>query len=292
MDSIRQLGSRLTWRYVILGVVIWWLAMLLAYSILSVRVNHLKHSLKDSGIELTNELADLVSLPLLERDTQSIHILLTKAANRPGVFYASVVDHRNEVVAYTGTGHLMPDMTSTNRSGEKVSVQEGGFADHDRIVNFVSDISYGGTKIGEMFIGLSAPKAIQTRKLFMIFAIISGLFLLLLIILFRYASIKKHVSKILDSGPAVDKIKVTDAKEAPVVCPLCGNHRPLSATIFESSNLDQFLNSGAATHSSKMSAVTDKPVMGKQSLELPEDLPWLRRRIIIRCTEIIQKLTA
>jgi uncharacterized membrane protein affecting hemolysin expression len=266
--------------------------MLLAYSILSVRVDHIKHSIKKSGIKLTNEFADLVSLPLLERDTQSIHRLLTKAASQSGVFYASVVDHRNEVVAYTGTGHLMPDMTSTNRSVEKVSIQEGGFAVHDRIVNFVSDISYGGTKIGEMFIGFSTPRTIQVRKLFMIIAIISGLFLLVLIILFRYASIKTRVSKILDSGPLVDKIKVTDAKAAPVVCPLCGNHHQLSATIFESSNVDQFLDSGAATRSSEMSTVADNPAMDKQSLEIPEDLSWLKRRIIMRCTEIIQKLTA
>ena len=292
MDSIRQLGSRLNWRYVILGVVIWWLAMLLAYTILSVRVNHIKQSLKESGIALTNEFADLVSLPLLERNTQSIHKLLTRAASRSGVFYASVVDHRNEVVAYTGTGHLMPDMASTNRSVEKVSVQEGGFADHDRIVNFASDISYGGTKIGEMFIGLSTPRTIQVRKLFMIIAIFSGLFLLVLIILFRYAFIKTHVSKILEPNPSVDKIKVTGAKEAPVVCPLCGNQHQLSPTIFESSNVEQFLYSHAATRSSEMSTVTDNPVMDKQSLEIPENLSWLKRRIIMRCSEIIQKLAA
>ena len=52
MDSIRQISDRLNWRYVILGVIIWWLVMLIVYSIVSLRVNHLKDSLKDAGIEL------------------------------------------------------------------------------------------------------------------------------------------------------------------------------------------------------------------------------------------------
>ena len=292
MDFIRQFGSRLNWRYVILGVVVWWLAMLIAYSILSVRINQIKHGLKNSGVELTNEFANLVSLPLLERDTQSIHKLLTEAASKTDVFYASVVDHRNEVVAYTGTGHLMPDMTSIPRTIDKVSILEGGFASHARIVNFVSDITYGGTKIGEIFIGLSSPGTVESKKLFMNVAVVSGLLLLLLIFLLRYQSIKTSVTNLLHPGPQVSKIEDSGAKDTPVVCPLCGTHSPLSATIFNQSNLDRFLNSGAAIQNKDINRVPDDPVEEKHSVKIPKDLSWLKRRIILRCSEIIQKLTA
>lgn len=286
MDSIRQFGSRLNWRYVVLGVLIWWLVMLAAYSILSLRVNHLKHRLKSAGIELTKEFANLVSLPLLEKDSQSIHKLLTEAANRPGVFYASVVDHRNKVVAFTGTGHLMPDMTATTQPVENVSIQEGGFATHDRIVNFVSDITYAGTKIGEIFIGLSTPKTIQTHKIFMTIAVVSGLLLLILIALLRYPSIKATFTKLFQPGPSATKIE-TSAKAVSVACPLCGTQKPLSATIFKPSTMDSLLTSEQIEQHAHDSGIADNPATVTKS----DDLSWLRRQIILRCTEIIKRLT-
>ncbi len=290
MDSIRQFGSRLNWRYVILGVFVWWLAMLIAYSILSLRVNHLKDRLRNTGIEITSQFANLVSQPLLENDSQSIHRLLTEAASKSGVFYASVVDHRDKVVAFTGTGHLMPDMTATARSIEKVSIREGGFASHARIVNFVSDITYAGTKIGEIFIGLSTPGAIQTQKLFMIIAVVSGLFLLGLIIVFYYPSIRASLATILNFSPSTIEVD-TGAKGAPVVCPLCGTRNPLSKTIFKQSNLDPFLTGGTSTQKTNKSAVADNPEKNRQPLTTSDDSSWLKRRIILRCTEIIKKLT-
>jgi hypothetical protein len=291
MDSIRQFGIRLNWRYVILGVVIWWLVMLAVYSILSLRVNHLKHRLRTTGIELTNEFANLVSLPLLEKDSQSIHKLLTEAANRPGVIYASVVDHRNKVVAFTGAGHLMPDMTTTARSVNNVSIQEGGFASHARIVNFVSDITYAGTKIGEIFLGLSTPKAIQAGNLFMIIAVASGVLTLALIILFRFQSIKTSVIKIFQFSPSAAKIE-TSAKAASVICPLCGSRKPLSATVFKQSNMDALLTGETTKQHANASGVADNPAKEMPYRLKPDDLSWLKRQIIIRCTEIIKRLTA
>jgi len=103
MNSIQRFGNRLNTRYLILGLVIWWLAMLIAYSIFTLRVNHFKGKLRQSGVKIVNEFSSQVSLPLLEKNSLSISKLLTDAANRTDVIYASVVDHRNKVVAFTGT---------------------------------------------------------------------------------------------------------------------------------------------------------------------------------------------
>ena len=91
---------------------------------------------------MTHEFSELVSLPLLEKNDRTIHSLLTDAANKKDVIYASVVDHRNKVIAFTGTGHLMPDMIDVAHSVEKVSVWEGGFASHAKFLNFASDVTY------------------------------------------------------------------------------------------------------------------------------------------------------
>ena len=289
MESIRQLSSRLNWRYVFVGVVVWWLLLLIAYSLLSLRVNHHKNRLTKTGSELTTELAELVSLPLLEKDSPSIHRLLTDAAGKPGVFYASVVDHRNKVVAFTGTGHLMPDMTPKARSIEKVTIREGGFASHAKIVNFVADITYAGTKIGEVFIGMSTPGAIQTRKIFTIIAVISGLLLLLLVILFRYQSIRETIAKIVPTTPATAEIKA-DAQDNPVACPLCGTRKPLSASLFKQSIIDTHLKDGLAAQNINPGVASSEK--DTQIHSAPDDLLWLKRRIILRGADIIKKLTA
>ncbi|MGD9280055.1 MAG: hypothetical protein PVF60_04140 [Desulfobacterales bacterium] len=291
MNSIQQFGNRLNTRYLILGLAFWWLAMLIVYSVITLRINHQKGKLRETGVEITKEFSKLVSLPLLERNSQSIHQLLTDAAGKTDVIYASVVDHRNKVVAFTGTGHLMPDKTETARSVDKVSMWEGGFASHARILNFASDITYADTKIGEIFIGLSNPGSNQTQQKFAIIAVVSSLILLFLAIIFRYQSIRTFLGKYINpshSSTAMDSM----AKHPGITCPLCGTLKTPSDSLFSQSNLNKFLATGALKHGVSDGNVADHSENSPHKLAETEDFSLIRRRIILRCTEIIKKLTA
>jgi hypothetical protein len=291
MNSIQRFGNRLNTRHLLLGLVIWWLVMLLVYSIFTLRVNRFKGELRQSGIDITHEFSDLVSLPLLENNSQSISALLTDAASRAGVIYASVVDHRNKVVAFTGTGHLMPDMTEAARSVDKVSMWEGGFASHARILNFVSDITYAGTKIGEIFIGLSTPEMFQTRKQFIFIAVSSCLILLILVAVFRYQTIKAFMIKYLDFNRSVAAMDTT-VNGTLINCPLCGTQQPLSRRIFKKSSLDKFLSTRDWKFEPNPGSNADSKRLDTQGLGKKEDLSWIKRQIILRCIEIIKKLAA
>ena len=289
MNSIQQFGKRLNTRHLIIGLAAWWLIMLIIYSVISLGINHHKGKLRDTGVEITNEFSKLVSLPLLDRNSQSIHKLLTDAASKTDVVYASVVDHRNEVVAFTGTGHLMPDMTEAARSVDKVSMWEGGFASHARILNFVSEITYANTKIGEIFIGLSTPGSFQTQKQFAVIAVSSSLILLFLIIIFRYQSIRAFMGKNLNlshSNIAMD----SPAKRSDITCPLCGTRNAPSDTLFSRSNLDKFLAIGDSRHGVDARDPADLSENNPRRTK-NEDFNLIRRQIILRCTEIIKKLT-
>jgi hypothetical protein len=290
MDSIQQFGKRLNNRYLIIGLAAWWLIMLSIYAVITLRINHHKGKLRETGVEITNEFSKLVSLPLLERNSQSIHKLLTDAASKNDVVYASVVDHRNEVVAFTGTGHLMPDMTETARSVDKVSMWDGGFASHARILNFVSEITYANTKIGEIFIGLSTPGSFQTQKQFAVIAVSSSLILLFLIIIFRYQSIRTILDQYLNlshSNIAMDSL----AKRPDITCPLCGTQNAPSDILFSRSNIDKFLVVGDSTHSENALDTADSSEKNPRRTK-NEDFKLIKRRIILHCTEIIRKLTA
>ena len=290
MNSIQRFGNQLNNRYLILGLAAWWLAMLIVYSVITLRINNRKGELRESGVEITNEFSKLVSLPLLEKNSQSLHRLLTDAANKTDVIYASVVDHRNKVVAFTGTGHLMPDMTEGASSIEKVSIWEGGFASHARIVNFVSEITYGGTKIGEIFIGLSTPESFQAQKQFAVIAVSSSLILLLLVIIFRYQSIRTFLGKYFNLSHS-DSTMDSMSKRSGITCPLCGTQNASSDNLFSQSNLEKFLASGDSKRGATDGDIAYSSKKNPHKLAKTEDFSWIRRQIILRCTEIIRKLT-
>jgi len=260
--------------------------MLTGYAIITFRSDRHKDKLKASGIAITNEFSELISLPLLEKNDRTIHSLLTDAANKKDVIYASVVDHRNKVVAFTGTGHLLPDMTEADHSVEKVSIWEGGVASHAKFLNFAADITYAGTKIGEIFIGLSTSETFRTRSLFLIIAVSSCLALLVLILVFRYRSIGASVMN--RSNSAIDP----DLKGSLITCPLCGTHKPLSDKVFQHSNLDRFLTLGNSQDGPNAANVAHGKRINLEDLAKKEDLSWMRRQIIQRCTEIIKTLAA
>jgi hypothetical protein len=291
MESIRRFGDQLNTRHLILVVVIWWLAMLVIYAIITLRVNHHKGELREKGVQITNEFAKLVSLSLLEKNSQSISKLLTDAVNRPDVIYVSVVDHRNTVVAFTGTGHLMPDRTEAVRSIEQVALWEGGFASHARILNFVSDITYAGTKIGEIFIGLSTPKTVQIRKQFMWFAVLSCLIVLFLAAVFRYQTIKALLLNYLNLIPSKATIDPV-AHQKPIVCPLCGTPHSMSRKLFNRKGLDQFLKIKDVKPVSNPEGEADSKGPDQPQTDGNRDFSKVKRQIILRCTEIIKKLTA
>ncbi len=183
----------------------------------------------------------------------------------------------------------MPDMTEAARSVDKVSMWEGGFASHARILNFVSEITYANTKIGEIFIGLSTPGSFQTQKQFAIIAVSSSLILLFLIIIFRYQSISTFLGKYLNlshSNIAMD----SPAKRSDITCPLCGTRNAPSETLFSRSNIDKFLVIGDSAHSKNAVDTADLSENTPRRTK-NEDFKLIRRRIILHCTEIIKKLT-
>lgn len=291
MNSIQQLGNRLNTRYLIIGLVAWWVAMLIVYSIFTLRVNQLKGKLTQSGVAIAREFSDLVSLPLLEKNSLSISNLLTDAASKADVIYASVVDHRNKVVAFTGTGHLMPDRTETASAVDKVSIWEGGFSSHARILNFVSDVTYAGTKIGEIFIGLSTPELFQTRKQFTFVAVASCLLFLILVAGLRYRTLRALMKKYLVAGRS-QAAKDSASSDTLIHCPLCGMQQPLSRQSFKRSGLDRFLTDAGPKLESNPGSKADAKKPDLRDAGNQEDLSWLRRQIILRCTEIIKKLAA
>jgi hypothetical protein len=185
----------------------------------------------------------------------------------------------------------MPDMTDAAHRVEKVSVWEGGFASHAKFLNFASEVTYAGTKIGEIFIGLSTGETFQTRNIFLTIAGLSCLAILVFILIFRYRSTSEFFMKAFNFNRSNSAAEST-GNESHVLCPLCGTQKPFSDRIFHRSNLDRFLTIGTATTGPNTGSVTHGKRIDINDIAKKEDLSWMRRQIIERCTEIIKKLAA
>lgn len=291
MDSTQRDGKRLNTHPSILTLVVWLIAMVVTYSIIAIRIDRIKDRIRKSGIEITLESSKLVSLSLLEKDVQTIQRVLLDAAQRSDVIYTSVVDHENEVVAFTGAEHLLPEMTAVARSNKNVSIWEGEFANYSKILNFASEVTYGGTKIGEVFVGLPATEALKIRKQFIIVAISSGVIILSIIITSNFQGVRSIVERFQNFNRAIP-VMVSISEKSRVTCPLCGTQKPLSSKVFNHPNLDGLLIIEASEHGAGSGETAGANGINLSELAKREDLSWIKRQVIYRCTEIIRKLAA
>lgn len=289
MDSIQRYWTRLSKRPSIFALVVWLIAMVITYSIITIRIDRIKDKIRESGIEITLESSKLVNLALLENDVQTIHTLLLDATKRSDVVYASVVDHRNKVVAFTGVGHLLPDMTGARRSIENVSIWQGEFKNYPKILNFASEITYGGTKIGEFFVGLSATEGLRLRNRFIIVAVSSGLILLSVIFTLHFRSIRSILVK-LEDFKRTNSVMASIPEKPRVTCPLCGTQKPLSNRVFSRPKLDRLLIIEASKHEPDGGEPADSKGINLSELAERKDFSWVKQQVVLRCTEIIRKL--
>ena len=290
MGKTQRKWVRINTRHLIWGIIAWWVLMAVAYFITTLRIEHLEYSLQDSGFNIIQELSNHVRVPLLERDAQAIRTLLVDAAKKAHVVYASVADHQNEIIAFAGGQQILPVADDAERKIVRITFWEGGIANHNQIVSFASDVNYSGTKIGEIYLALPAAEAEKIRNQFKNIAIYSILVLLLFIFLLRFRSIVAFPVKLrtyFRPSPRVDSKPETSL----VTCAMCGTQKRFYSEIFNHSHPDGIMRKKASTRGSKAGWPADSKGINLAELAKREDLLWVKRQVILRCAEIIQKLT-
>ena len=77
-----------------------------------------------------------------------------------------------------------------------------------------------------------------------------------------------------------------------VTCPLCGTKKPVNSDLFNHSN--PYEKSIAKISNPVHNPASQADLKGIDLTEIAkhEDLNWIKRQVILRCAEIIQKLTA
>jgi hypothetical protein len=279
-------------RHVIIILFVLGLVLSTAYIITAVRTDHAKNAVRDSGIEMIHELSKLVSLPLLDSNAQTIHAMLVYALKKTNMVHASVVNHQDEIVTFVGSEKVTPATNLAVDSGGHISFWKDELPDKRKIFGFSSDVIYSGTRIGRIQIVLSVEKLLKMRNQFIIVVVSSCLILPLLIAAIRYypgiRAIPVRRMHIVQREQSLD----IALKNSLVTCPLCGAQKPFSEKLFKRSNFGRLLIIKASTNKSRANGSIKPKGMRLSDLARQDELSWFQRRIILRCAEIIKKLTA
>jgi len=231
------------------------------------------------------------SLPLLELDMPALSALLGEAAGNSDVVYAAIIDHKNKIIAYTNIELIMSTINERARTVDQVSFWEGNSSDYKRIVNFSSDVTYAGTKIGEIYLAISAAEIDKFEKRFVLGALSSVITLLFVIIVLYYKGLRSIVSKLraayrLQAGSGVF------AETTCITCPLCGTNKPFSQEVFNCINLNRFRIIRSTNNELKPEGFYKSKDIFLSEIAKRKDLGWLKRQVIALCKKIIKKLAA
>jgi hypothetical protein len=277
-------------RHVIISLVVWAVVLCIAYIITSVRTNHAKARIKDSGIETIHALSKLVSLPLLDSNAQTINAMLVYAARETPIAHAAVLDHQEEIVTFAGAEKVIPAPNPDEHPGKDTAFWEGELPDHKKIFGFASDVTYSGTTIGRIQIALPAQELVTIKNQFLIVAVLACVILLLVIISFRYYPGIWATPTRLTNVYRRDTVSDPALESSVVTCPLCGARNSFSTKLFKRSNFGRLLIIRASSNTSGPGGDADLKGMRLSDLAKRDELSWLKRQIVLRCAEIIKKL--
>ncbi|UCE34450.1 MAG: hypothetical protein JSV40_00520 [Deltaproteobacteria bacterium] len=277
-------------RHVIISLVVWVVVVCIAYIITSVRTNHAKARIKDSGIETIQALSKLVSLPLLDSNAQTINAMLIYAARETPMVHAAVLDHQEKIVTFAGAEKAIPAPNPDEHPGKDTAFWEAELPDHKKILGFASDVTYSGTTIGRIQIALPAQELVTIRNQFLIVAVLACVILLLVIILFRYYPGIWATPIRLTNVYRRDTVSDPALESSVVTCPLCGARNSFSTKLFKRSNFGRLLIIRPSSNRSGPGGDADLKGMRLSDLAKRDELSWLKRQIVLRCAEIIKKL--
>jgi len=291
MVTIQREGIRIKTRHLVLVIGGWWALMTVVYFITTLRIDQFQNSLQDSGIKIVQEISNHVRVPLLERNAQAIRTLLVDAAKKANVAYASVADHQNEIIAFLGGEQSRPAEDKAVREIDQIMIWQDGLANHNKILSFASEVTYSETKIGKIYIALPAAGADLIRNQFRNIAIYSVLILLLFIFFVRFRSIVTFPLNLKTYFRRRPQI-TTNPEPSLINCPMCGAQKRLYAEVFNPSQPKKIIGKMASKLGSRAGRPANSKGIDLTELANRKELLWVRRQVILRCAEIIQKLTA
>ena len=153
-------------------------------------------------------------------------------------------------------------------------------------------LTYAGTKIGEIYLALSAAEINQFKRRFSVITMSSLGVLLLLAVVLSFSDVTLTAKGSRGQQDPLRAEQVPLKKMAHMACPLCGSQKPFTDEAVSRVNLESFLFLRAGNGEPGAAGSLKSQGISLTDLGETEGLEWLKRQVIFRCTEIIRKLAA
>lgn len=275
--------SRLTGKTFILCMVAWFIICSILYVFVHFWEGNRRKKLVKIGVAISKDISSQSGLPLLERKTDHLGQLIEAITEKPEVVFASIIDHRNKLIAYTDQDQFFTFTKKKSDELEGVHYWRFSGLNHQKVMNFSSEITFSGTRIGEVFISLAAEKMGVLRQSFFFFAVstLSALVLVFGFLRHRHFLMWWNTKYQKFNAPAES---LFDQNETPdFFCPLCSSAGHFSQTSCQTKNLESFLLI-------KSYSQTNEDVL-LRDLARVEELSWLKKRIVAQCGKIITTIS-
>ncbi len=260
------------WLLILGGV---WGVLAIIYGGLAVQVRGKQSRLLSRGVGLVQAFTENAGLPLLEQDIKTLHSLLNEIGKKPQVLYASVVDHKNKIIAYTDPGQFFPERPKTTEKIEGIE----SWQDQDAMI-FAGPINFSQTPIGEIRLALSMASATQSQKTFGIIVVITVALMVIVLFLTNGRRLIQWTALRWRKSQGDTGVKL-------MICPLCGQDTAQGAAFCRTWDVDRtpilkFAHGVAGRNSDRQLKLSD--------IGTDPGLAIVKERLIKQCADIISKL--
>lgn len=275
-----------TYKYKLIWcLAIWFVSCSVGYLIVSYIENSKKTKLTQKGITFSKNIASEAGLPLLEKNSELLSQLLARVSKQPQVIYASIIDHKNKTIAFTDQDQFLLLNQKKSKKKDGVFFWKISNINNNSTIHFSTDITFSGTKIGEVFISLTDNNSVLVlKRWFFWFAFFT---LLPVSLYFVYAMRRKIFFFLGKFGKKYqENIRIVNiqADYSNINCPLCGTTNKFSNNNFSDIDL--------VKQPILMSSLENKKSLYIKDISKIGELNWLKRRIIFQCTEIINRIAS
>jgi len=276
-------ASRYTGKSFLLYLLAWFLICSILYIVVHFWEGSRRGDLLKTGVAISKNISSQSGLPLLERRIDHLGRLIENITKKPEVVFASIIDHKNKLIAYTDQDQFFTFSREKSDELEGVHYWRVSNLNHQKVINFSSEITFSGTRVGEVLISLAVEDMGSLRRAFSFFAVLTLTALVLFFGFVRYGEFlvwwdTKYKQFNAPVEPFSDQKETND-----FFCPLCSSTGHFSRDCCHMTDLESFLLI-------KSYSETNKDVL-LRDLARVKELSWFKKRIIAQCCKIITTIS-
>jgi uncharacterized membrane protein affecting hemolysin expression len=268
--------NRFTLKNFLISISIWFIVCLVIYLIGHAVEQNKEAKLVKSGFAISKDISSQSGLPLLEREFDHLSTLIEQTTKKPGVVFASIIDHKNKIIAYSDQNQFFTLNKKYARQEDGIKYWRVISLETHNVMNFLTPITFSDTRVGEVFLSLATQNFDRFHQIVMLLGLLSFLCITLLFGAANYQNVLIWIRK-KDLPTGITSREIEDA--ALFTCPLCSTATRFSGQTCDDDPLE---SSTVLTHYGD----PEKIIM-LYDLNKFEELSWIKQRIITKCAKII-----